>query len=575
MMRPPAATPGDKPPVTRKHLSMSDKHAIVVQLRRLTPNGRATHAVVQVAARYGISPKSVYRWLNDPRFDAEQAPDPTSRPRFEITIDHLVVLAHERTARDAWSKLKKAGFVACAYSTFAKALGKADPALVYAAIEGHPGLINHRIYLSAIAPHRCHTYHLDHTIFDLYVWPSHKHRVPVRPHLTVIVDGYSGFVWAFVWYTDVTGDMVAASLAEAGTDRDYEGVPVGGQPEQVVLDNAASHFSTSMKDGVAALGWIISPTSAYSSWQNGKAERTVQLVNRLVSDKAPGSLHAGQTEKGAPVANGTSLPADIDRESVLTAKAFEVRVREALVHINTEIPMVRHGGLTRLQAWTADQTERRALEPEVARLAMMTSGNKTYKASKNGISFKGRTYVGAALMFGRSYLLRFLPTHRDWVEVFTETNEYVCRAWASESMPQAERSRFMAARVRQERDAKAIEAGLIARRHHEASVENAAAANEGPDDDEVEGQGAESDSTTTADVAQPPVHHVDTLDGRNPDLAVEKVRSTRGKQARVSVGGSAVRTEKDRREDEALVAMYEASLLGDMATDESSEEQVQ
>src|SRR3546814_3725473 len=57
----------------------------------------------------------------------------------------------------------------------------------------------------------------------------------------------------------------------------YHGVEVGGQPEQVILDNAAAHFGPAMREGVERLGWILAPTAAYSSWQNGKAERAIGM----------------------------------------------------------------------------------------------------------------------------------------------------------------------------------------------------------------------------------------------------------------------------------------------------------
>ena len=498
----------------RVRLSVSDKHAIVLRLHRLGAGGTPLAAHVRAIAEcHGVSTKSVYRWLNDTKLNSPSAPEISKRPRFDISVDHLTVLADERNAKDAFKKLREADVLDCSYPTFARALKRADPALVAAALAGFKGLASNRVYLKTVAPHRGHTYNLDHTKLDLYVWASHKHSVPMRPFVTVVVDSYSSLLWAFAWYRPVNGDMVAAALAEVCTGRDYHGVRIGGQPEQVVMDNAGEHFAPSMVTGIAALGLIASPTSAYSSWQNGKAERAVGLINERLSNKAPGATNAGRTRTGAP-RHGASLPGHIKPEDIWTARAFETALREVVEEINTTISVDRLGGMTRLEAYAADPTERRELEPEIARLAMMTTGDITHKATKAGLRFKGRDYVSHGLRYGEKYLIRYLPTVRDFIEVFSTANEFVCTAWVSEDLPEGERSKFMAARARQERDALAIEAGVVSHRRHKAALANANV-DYGYDEGEAE-------------------RFVDTLPGRDPEEAKTVVKPRR-KQPRVPV----------------------------------------
>lgn len=490
-----------------RRLSMSDKHALVQQVRRLGAGNKPLGShVTTVAAQHGVSPKTVYQWLNDTRFAGGSAPSASPRERFEVTVDHLTVLANEQNVYMAWERMHAAGLLTCSYATFARALReRTDPALVAAALQGFKGLVNNRLYLKWTPPHRCHTYHVDHTELDLWVWPSHKHRSPVRPHVTVVVDGASSLLHAVPWTGDINGDMIAAALADAAVEHNYLGTLVGGEPEQVVLDNAAAHFGPSMRDGIERVGWILAPTAAYSSWQNGKAERAIGLLNSRLANRAPGATNSGTTRTGAP-RNVERLPGDVRPQDVWSWKAFKMALQQTVDDINSTIPMKRLGGLTRLQAYAADSTERRPLGASEARLAMLTSGNQTYTATKNGINFQGVDYVGAGLHFGRKYLIRYLPTQRDFIEVFNLDDEHVVRAYDPHRMPKKVSDEFHAERARQERDAQAIEFGVQAHRRHLAAVDNA---NVGYDD------------------APGPEKAVDALDRSHGGKAVPKTRAGR------------------------------------------------
>jgi transposase InsO family protein len=392
--------------------------------------------------------------------------------------------------------------------------------LVSAALKGYKGLVNNRLYLKWVPPHRCHTYHVDHTTLDLWVWPSHKHRSPIRPHVTVVVDGHSGLLHAVPWNAEVNGDMIAAALVDATVEHDYHGVKVGGQPEQVILDNAAAHFGPAMRAGVERLGWILAPTAAYSSWQNGKAERAIGMLNKRLANRAPGATNAGTTRTGAP-RNVARLPKDIKPDDVWSWKAFTLALQAEVDDINTTIKVKRLGGLTRLQAYDSDPTERRAMPQAEATLAMLTSGDKTYTATKNGINFGGVDYVDSCLEYGRKYLIRYLPTQRDFIEVFDLTGEHVGTAYDPDRIPKDQRSAFMAERARQEYDAQAIEFGVRAHRRHQAAADNA---------------GVNYEETPPAEptgAPEKPVKAVDRLDRSKGEKAVPKTRASRPQQPRV------------------------------------------
>jgi transposase len=348
-------------------ISWTDKRAAVARLRALS--GGAEHPlgshVRVVADHYGVSARSVYRWLQDPSLTD---PEATSTPpaRFEVTLDHLVAVAQEQNAHDAHERLTKAGAISCSYATFARALReRTDPGLVAAALDGHNGLVNNRLHLAYNPPHRNHTWHLDHTPMDLWVWPSHKQRLPIRPQVTAVVDGATGLVLAMVpWKTDVDQEMVAAALAEAAVLRDYEGVLVGGVPEQIICDNAAQHFAPVMREAAERLGWIIAPTAAYSSWQNGKAERVMGLINQKFADRMPGASKAGTNRNGSP-RFVERLPRHVKPEEVLSWEAFRALLEAYRLDLNRKVQVRRLGKQTRLQAWAADPTELRLLDPDI------------------------------------------------------------------------------------------------------------------------------------------------------------------------------------------------------------------
>lgn len=514
-------------------LSWSDKRAVVLQLQRLGAGHRplAGH-IDKIAAKHGVSKSAVYRWLHDPTLIDGTAPPP--RKRFEPTINHLTVLANERTMHAAWLRMHQAGVLDCSYPTFARAIAeRADPTLVRAAIDGHPGLINNRLYLSWTAPHRGHTIHVDHTTLDLWVWPSHRHRSPIKPHATSIVDNSTGLLHVVPWVGDVNGDMFAAALADYAVQRNYFGVTVGGQPEQIVVDNAASHFAAGIRAGIEELGWIEAPTNTYSSFQNGPAENANAMLATRFAARAPGATKAGKTRNGSP-RHAARLPDDIKPEQVWSWKAFKLGLAADVDIINTTLEMSRHGHRTRLQAWKDDPTELRPLTQDEARVVMLPRTEKTYTATKNGLSFDNVNYVDAKLKFGHQYYIRYWPTQRDFIEVYDLHGAHVTVAYDNRNLPKKKHEEFMAHRARQERDALAIEHGVQDYRRRQAAHDNAAAEQNPPAD----GPAADtkpSGTNANNSEASPQPDPGECAAGRNPIVddgtAVGRLRRAHGENA--------------------------------------------
>lgn len=516
-------------PATRRRLSWSDKQAIVAQLRRLGADNRPLpHHVQTVAAKWGVSTRAVYHWLKT--IDPNAPRPPRKQTVYTPSVEDLTVLAQEQNMASAHELLVEAGQITVSYETFARAIReRTDPTLVAAALDGYPGLVNNRPYLSWQAPHRNHTWHLDHTIMDVWVWPSHKHREPIRPQVTVFVDGYSSLLHAVPWKTHINGDMVAAGLVEFGTERDYFGVTVGGLPEQVVCDNAAQHFGPSMREGVQNLGWILTPTAAYSSWQNGVAERALGLLNQRLANRLPGATKAGTIRNGSS-RHVAKLPAKVKPHEVLAWPVFAALLQDAVDDINTTIRMRKHGGLTRLSAYAADPTEQRPLDAVQYRTALMTSGDLTYKWTKNGLHFDGHYYFGTGLRFGDRYLIRYLPTSRDFIEVFTLENEWVCHAVRADRMSRAQIGPFMAERAATEDEFRAIEAGVIAYRRQLAAAASAGATY-GDEDTSYDGKDDRAAVMSSRASVEDAVDRAASADA-DGDAVGEPVTSGRGQRGR-------------------------------------------
>lgn len=449
-------------------ITRTQKAAAVARMLRLAVDGAVpAHAIRSIAAQHDVSTRTVYRWLSDPSLRAGNVSDTVPRSdRFDVDTGHLTVLAQEQDMLAAYTALVNAGEYDRSYTTFTRAMKRVTPDRVMGALEGFSGLVRNRVYLSYTAPHKNHTWHMDHTKADLWVVADHRSNKPIRPYLTTVTDGATGLIHAYLWKSPVNADSVAAALAETAAEHDYYGVTVSGVPEQVVFDNAAEHFASSIQSGAVRLGFIINPTTPYSSWQNGKAERSINLVNDRLSSRAPGALHAGTTREGTS-RHTARVPGKIDPEASLSWAALQALLDEVLTEINTEIRVDRLGKRTRLEAYADDPTEPRLFTDDELRHAMLPTAKDSYRATKSGIHFDNGKYVGEGLHVGANYKIRHLARSRDFIEVFTLDDKHVTRAWRSDVIPKRERLALIAERARHEREYQAIEAGV---REHRRKV---------------------------------------------------------------------------------------------------------
>ncbi len=448
------------------------REAVVAQVMRLGLGATRAEHVRQVARLHQITERTLYRWISQVRDGAE--PKSAEPRRFAVDTEMLTVLADKQTRRGAYEALQAAGIIDVGYSTFCRALHNADPAVVGGALGGKNAFQANGMYLMNFPPHRAYRYHVDHTKMDVWVLSDHRQRRPVRPHLTVITDAFSGYVWAFPWYRKPDSEMVAAALAAVCMEQKVRGLSVGGRPQQVVCDNAAEHFAEAVRTACTHLGIIVAPTTAYESYQNGTAERAVALVNANVCRTAPATTRVEGDASSTRFLASTRSKTPV--ENFWVAGAFEMALQQTVTRINQGLRRSQRGGLTRLELFTGDPTHRDFLSPEEAPYVAMSARDKPYRATKSGIQFNNRFYICNEMAKGRKYKVRHFPGRRDFIEIFDADDNHVGRAYDQETMTKAQRDVFLAKRARSQKAFKAIEEGVRQHRIHKAALDNEAVA---------------------------------------------------------------------------------------------------
>lgn len=397
-------------------------------------------------------------------------------------------------------------------------------------------------------PHRNHTWHIDATQADVYVWPSHKETLPIRPWVYVVVDGATSLTGLFPFKARPNADAVAAVLTEMSVERSMHGVTVGGIPEQIVCDNAAEHFARTMQQAALHLGWVLGPTTPYSPWQNGKAERALGLMNQKLAAKLPGALYNGTRRDGSP-RQVAGLPADIKPGDVLAWHSFTTLLTMFTDQLNTSYPLRRLGGRTRLQAFAEDATELRHVSPEQIRSAMMLAA-KPHACNKDGFSFRSQVYTPVPVhgsdsgeksarpfKVGTYYQLRYLPTNESFIELYELGGTYVGQAVQAHAVTKEQKDLLMLDRARQERVTRAIEAGAIEHGRHLAATINQQYGHETDHSDMLDytlAALARPDSTTHDGIGSPAAD-VDAASSTGPNEPRSRDHASEG-QADVSAG---------------------------------------
>lgn len=128
-----------------------------------------------------------------------------------------------------------------------------------------------RLVCSIENVHRNEVWLSDHKLLDVFVVLP-RGKTPVRPWMTVLIDGYSRrAVGASLSVTPNRGHVLSA-LAMA--------IEQCGIPEMLVFDRGREFLSHAVAEHASALGYAAVPTLAYHPHHKGKVERFHQTLNR-------------------------------------------------------------------------------------------------------------------------------------------------------------------------------------------------------------------------------------------------------------------------------------------------------
>ena len=522
------------------------KEAVVAALLsyRETYGGSVPNFVVdQLSQQAGVSARQLRRWLKETDPTATPpSPPPAEKPSravkgnpFTLTEEHLVTVRSTLNLKAAHALLFPAsnkgddGWVS--YPTFARAFKNLPPSIRDGVLDGWDAMSKRQVYLSMAAPHRNHTWHLDHTEAD--VWVSIRGGSIIRPHVSIVRDNATSMRLAAVAYMGRPNeDSICDLLATAALRREYtteQGtIAVGGLPVQLVLDNGMEHFAEAVTKGALMLGVVINPTKAFYKHQNGTAESTFSGLNKQLLKGLPGYTKGGKGDDGKPLV-AARYADQVDPDDVLTFESFQKHLDAWLVNQNTHNKVHRLGNQTPLTAWADDPTVVRDTPEETVR-AMMLRSKTGRVVNAEGIRFRGIDYVAPELGYYRERGLQlrigYLTRETRFIEVF-DGDSWVCRAIDRNLLTESQRRAILLGRERDLDLLKRVNASANQERLHRAST-----------DDDAAYDDAELDPTVTA--------AVEKAIGTVTDITSARARNTKAESAEPATDTVATPSDMDR-----------------------------
>lgn len=379
-------------------------------LNRLQREQKATSQVSNESVRHaahmlGVTPRQIRRLLA-----RKEGQAPAVEPRFELTKHHIDVLfSVGGIASEAYKILEECGEKpSTSLKTFQRRVAQMDPALRATASHGWPGAISKFTYASKHAPYRGHTYCIDHTVLPVPVVAHRGSTEWFYPWGSIVWDeatrlALSGDAYDHDPQSETTRDILLAAFE--GFDLD-DGTPVGGVPENVLSDRGSDLISEMNSLGLirAGIGRKFSPPR--ESYQNGIAEKGLDLFQKEFCRKQPGWV------PGKRDSHQRNHPVDhLNPASLLTLDQFRALFAAELHRWNEARPHGSLGGQTPAQAWAADEHVVPAADPAALRMAMLKS-DATPKIGKKGVRFNEQDYfhpTALRLHIGKTVEVRYLP----------------------------------------------------------------------------------------------------------------------------------------------------------------------
>jgi putative transposase len=383
----------------------------------------------------------------------------TGRPKCSFTLtDHHkhVIMACVGNVRMAHADLVAAGEDLPSYDTFRRAWYQMPMGVQDYARHGATGLVNFWLYQPHEAPQRNTVWQADHFELPVDVIADNCLTTLVKPWLTLMVDDKTRKImaWAVTASPGRRADAVTvcATLAAGIQIRLEQGIEVGGVPSIVRWDNDLSFTAGMVLQMGTTVGFECHAVPPYSGHMKGKIERLGRTVQEQFCVKQPGYTHGPKTYTFKDLFRDTT-PITVD---VLRSR-LEQWFAEYDNRLHSSI------GMTPLEAWAADTTPLRRVDPAKLHLALLCDPHPHKILHRKGISFqhpanksRGRTYWQSGPLMhktGQMVEVRYSISDDSFIEVF-QHDKWVGTAWRSDRLTPDQYQQLHDGRDDQYREAK-------------------------------------------------------------------------------------------------------------------------
>lgn len=128
---------------------------------------------------------------------------------------------------------------------------------------------------------------------------------PLRPWVTLIIDGYSRLIVGWALSLQPTqAEVLSALRAAVVADPDRR---FGGVPDSLRVDGGLEFAARSIEDACAAMAVLVDRTQPYSPWQKGKVERLNRTIDDSLLRLLPGWCDGPRAANGRLLGAGPTL----------------------------------------------------------------------------------------------------------------------------------------------------------------------------------------------------------------------------------------------------------------------------
>lgn len=334
--------------------------------------------VREVAATFGVSTSTVYRWLSSGTVPAFERPHHQAS---DADLDAFFDFAGSyRAAWRARCDAKGGAHAYVAYDTFRRAIQRSTtPALRAYAAGGRRAAKAQTLQIPQAINERNFLWIIDHKRLDTPVLPTPYHRKPDYPWLTSVIDVYCRAILGWVLSMRPARGEVVIALAEACTSSEQRG-PFAGAPLNLFHDTAPELNAEITTAACVLLGADALPRGVWDP------EPFIERYHRTIDQEFQIGLPFCTLGPKRP--DGTVYGPDCD-PLPLTA------LRDEWACYVTQFNLVReHRGIgcTPAERFLADPTPLRPVSENDIRL-LRVERKHTGLVTTEGIAFRGRPYI--------------------------------------------------------------------------------------------------------------------------------------------------------------------------------------